>query len=87
MRELRLSVKLYLRISLACCMMDKRQALYILNPVPTHSVLELPILVLAKQCLADGGESLGLEKLQSLFEGVVDIDFAVAVEDNDAARS
>lgn len=50
-------------------------------------VLEATVLVLAEQREADGGQGVGLEELQALFEGVVDLDLAGAVEHDDAAGS
>lgn len=50
-------------------------------------VLEATVLVLAEERQADGGQSVGLEELKALFEGVVDLDLASAVEDDDAAGS
>lgn len=50
-------------------------------------VLEATVLVLAEQRETDGGEGVGLEELETLFEGVVDFDLAGAVEDDDAAGS
>lgn len=50
-------------------------------------VLEAAVLVLAEQRKTDGGQGVGFEELQALFEGVVDLDLAGAVEDGDAAGS
>jgi hypothetical protein len=50
-------------------------------------VLEATVLVLAEEREADGGQSVGLEELEALFESVVDFDLAGAVEDHDAASS
>jgi len=50
-------------------------------------VLEATVLVLAEEREADGGQGVGLEELEALFEGVVDLDLAGAVEDDDAAGS
>jgi hypothetical protein len=50
-------------------------------------VLEATVLVLAEERETDGGEGVGLEELEALFEGVVDLDLAGAVEDHDAASS
>lgn len=50
-------------------------------------VLEATVLVLAEERKADGGQSVGLEELEALFESVVDLDLAGAVEDDDAAGS
>ena len=50
-------------------------------------VLEATVLVLAEKREADGGQGVGLEELEALFEGVVDLDLAGAVEDDDAAGS
>lgn len=50
-------------------------------------VLEAAVLVLAEEREADGGQGVGLEKLQALLESVVDLDLAGAVEDDDAAGS
>jgi hypothetical protein len=50
-------------------------------------VLEATVLVLAEQRETDRGQSVGLEELQALFEGVVDLDLASAVEHDDAAGS
>jgi hypothetical protein len=55
--------------------------------VRTSLVLEATVLVLAEQREADGGQGVGLEELQALFEGVVDLDLAGAVEHDDAAGS
>jgi hypothetical protein len=50
-------------------------------------VLEATVLVLAEQREADGGQGVGLEELETLFEGVVDLNLAGAVEHDDAAGS
>lgn len=50
-------------------------------------VLEATVLVLAEERETDGGQGVGLEELEALFEGVVDFDLAGAVEDDDAAGS
>jgi hypothetical protein len=50
-------------------------------------VLEATVLVLAEERETHGGQSVGLEELEALFEGVVDLDLAGAVEDDDAAGS
>ena len=50
-------------------------------------VLEATVLVLAEQRETDGGQGVGFEELQALFEGVVDLDLAGAVEHDDAASS
>jgi hypothetical protein len=50
-------------------------------------VLEATVLVLAEQREADGGQGVGLEELEALFKGVVDLDLAGAVEHDDAAGS
>jgi hypothetical protein len=44
------------------------------DPSGHRSVSELPVLVLAEQSHPDGRQSLGLEELQALLEGVVDVD-------------
>lgn len=53
----------------------------------TNLVLEATVLVLAEEREADGGQGVGLEELEALFEGVVDFNLAGAVEDDDAAGS
>ena len=50
-------------------------------------VLEATVLVLTEERETDGGQGVGLEELEALFEGVVDFDLAGAVEDDDAAGS
>lgn len=50
-------------------------------------VLEATVLVLAEEREADGGQGVGLEELEALFEGIVDLDLTGAVEDDDAAGS
>lgn len=55
--------------------------------VRSRLVLEAAVLVLAEQRETDRGQGVGFEELQALFEGVVDLDLAGAVEDGDAAGS
>jgi hypothetical protein len=50
-------------------------------------VLEATVRVLAEERETDGGQGVGLEELEALFKGVVDLDLAGAVEDDDAAGS
>lgn len=50
-------------------------------------VLEATVLVLAEERETNGGQCVGLQELEALFEGVVDFDLAGAVEDNDASGS
>lgn len=57
------------------------------RPESVALVLEAAVLVLTEEREADRWKSVGLEKLQALFEGVVDLDLAGAVEDDDAAGS
>lgn len=73
--RLRCAVLAHFSIRHACCV--------------AHSalVLEAAVLVLAEEREADGGQGVGLEKLETLFEGVVDLDLAGTVENDDAAGS
>lgn len=59
------------------------------NPILkcTRSVVEAPVLVLAEESDADAGQGIGLEDLEPLVEGVVDVDLAAGTSDDDAARS
>ena len=50
-------------------------------------ILEPPVLVFAEKNGSHSWEGVGLEELQALFEGVVDLDLAGAVEHDDAAGS
>lgn len=49
-------------------------------------VRELPVFVLSEQCVSDAGKCVGFEHAQSLFEGVVQLDLAIAAGDEDTAR-
>lgn len=45
--------------------------------------MELPVLILAKQRDPDAGQCVGLEDLQSLVEGVVDVNLSTGTSNND----
>ena len=47
--------------------------------------MEPSVLVLAKQRRPYAGQSIGFEEFEALFERVVDVDLACAVEDGDTA--
>jgi hypothetical protein len=49
------------------------------------SIAELPVLVVAKQRDSDAGQCVDLEKLESLVEGVVDVDLSTGTRNHDAA--
>jgi hypothetical protein len=50
-------------------------------------VVELPVLVLAKQCDPDGRQGLRFEQLQSFLEGVVDVDTSVCARNHATASA
>lgn len=50
-----------------------------------RSVMESPVLVLAEEYRPDGGQAVGLEQLQALLEGVVDVDSTARSNNDDAA--
>lgn len=43
-------------------------------------VEELAVLVLSKECLSDRRKSVDFEQSQTLLEGVIDFDFALAAD-------
>jgi hypothetical protein len=45
-------------------------------------VIETPVRVLSEQCLSHGGEGINLQETQTLLEGVVDLDLALATDNN-----
>lgn len=45
-------------------------------------VIEPPVHVLSEQCLSHGGEGVNLEEAQALLEGVVNLDLALAADNN-----
>ena len=57
-----------------------------LNSVHARSVVELPVLILSKECDPDGRQSVRLEQPQTFLESVVDIN-APAGTDNDSTTS
>lgn len=50
-------------------------------------VEESPVHVLPEQCLPHGWECIDLQKSQTLLEGVVDLDLALATHDNHTTRA
>lgn len=53
------------------------------SPARANLIIEPPVHVLPKQCFADGGKSIDFQQAQTLFEGVVDLDLALATHNKD----
>lgn len=50
-------------------------------------ILEFPVLVLAEEDSPDSRESIGLEELEALFEGIVDVNLARSVVNPDTTST
>lgn len=50
-------------------------------------VVEPPVGVLTEQRLADGGQGVDFEQAQPLFERVVDLDLALATDNDDTTST